>query len=244
MSRPPLIGVTTSITVGKRPERAYLNSAYLVAVQRAGGVPLPLPPPLDDRAREELPARCDGFLLTGGGDLDPALFDEPPHPSLYEVARARDRLEVALVRHALAAGKPLLAVCRGIQVLNVAFGGTLFQDVASDPGTDIQHEQDRDGRPRDEPSHPVKVAAGSRLARVLGTTDLLVNSMHHQAVKAPGRGLVPVAWAPDGIVEGLEREDADAAPLVLGVQWHPEELTDKDPAARRLFAALVDASRP
>jgi putative glutamine amidotransferase len=136
--------------------------------------------------------------------------------------------------------KPLLAVCRGIQVLNVALGGSLFQDVAGDPGTDIQHQQDKDGKPRDEPTHPVKVVAGSRLAQVLGTTDLRVNSMHHQAVKAVGRGLVPVAFAPDTIIEGVELEEPDR--FVLGVQWHPEELTERDPSARRLFGALVDAA--
>lgn len=243
MNRAPLIGVTTSITVGKPVERAYVNSAYLAAVQEAGGIPLPIPPQLDARAREEVFARCDGFLLTGGGDVDPAAFNEPPHPTLYEVAPARDQLEFALVHRAMEAKKPLLAVCRGVQVLNVALGGTLFQDVGSDPGTEIQHQQDKEDKPRDEPTHPVKVMAGSRLARVLGTTDLLVNSMHHQAVKAPGKGLVSVAFAPDMIVEGVELEDSDPKRFLLGVQWHPEELTRKDPSARRLFSALVEACR-
>lgn len=238
VSRPPLIGVTTSVTVGKHPERAYVNSAYLAAIQTAGGLPLPIPPQLDTRARDEILAILDGYLLTGGGDLDPATFNEPPHPTLFEVAPARDRLEIALVGFALKTRKPLLAVCRGIQVLNVALGGSLFQDVASDPGTDIQHQQ---GKPRDEPTHPVKVVAGSRLAQVLGTTDLLVNSMHHQAVKAVGRGVVPVAFAPDTLIEGIELEDDDR--FVLGVQWHPEELTERDPSARRLFSALVAACR-
>jgi len=238
VSRPPLIGVTTSITVGKHPERAYVNSAYLAAIQTAGGVPIPIPPQLDARAREEILAILDGYLLTGGGDLDPATFNEPPHPTLFEVAPARDHLEIALVHHAMESRKPLLAVCRGIQVLNVALGGSLFQDVAGDPGTDIQHQQ---GKPREEPTHPVKVVAGSRLAQVLGTTDLLVNSMHHQAVKAVGRGLVPVAFAPDTIIEGVELEDPDR--FILGVQWHPEELTERDPSARRLFGALVAACR-
>ena len=243
MARAPLIGVTTSITVGKNPERAYVNSAYLLAVQEAGGIPVPIPPQLEPTAREELFARCDGFLLTGGGDLDPAAFNEPPHPTLYEVAPQRDRLEFALVHRAVDARRPLLAVCRGIQVLNVALGGSLYQDVGTDPGTQIQHQQEQDGKPRDEPTHPVKVVAGSRLAHVLGATELLVNSMHHQAVKAPGKGLVPVAFAPDMLVEGVEWEDAETDRFLLGVQWHPEELTRKDPTARRLFGLLVEASR-
>lgn len=241
MSRPPLIGVTTSITVGKHPERAYVNSAYLAAIQAAGGVPVPIPPQLEARALEEVLDLCDGFLLTGGGDVDPVTFNEPPHATLYEVAPARDRLEITLSARALEARKPLLAVCRGIQVLNVALGGSLFQDVASDPGTEIQHEQDKDGKPRDEPTHPVEIVEGSRLAQVLGATELNVNSMHHQAVKAPGRRLVPVAFAPGRIIEGVEHEDDDR--FVLGVQWHPEELTARDPSARRLFSALVAASR-
>lgn len=242
----PLIGVTISVTVPRdseersKPERAYVNAAYLLAVQEAGGVPVPLPPQLDERSLLELAERLDGLLLTGGGDLDPALFNEPPHPTLLEVSRARDTLELALVRNFLRARRPILAICRGIQVLNVALGGNLYQDVATDPGTAIKHNQN-DG-PRDQPAHPVKVVSGSFLARILGSEELLVNSMHHQAVKAPGPGLLPVAFAPDGIIEGVELENPDPSHFVLGVQWHPEELVTKDPTARRLFHAFVDAS--
>jgi len=236
----PLIGVTASITVGKDPERAYINSAYLSAVHEAGGIPVPLPPQLDDRSLSELVDRLDGLLLTGGGDLDPAVFGEPPHPTLSDVAPTRDSLEIALVRRFMEARRPILAVCRGIQVLNVALGGSLYQDVASDPGTEIKHNQTG---PRDQPAHPVKVVSGSFLARVLDREELEVNSMHHQAVKALGRGLLPVAFAPDAIIEGVELDDPDSSHFVLGVQWHPEELVKQDPSARRLFRAFVDASR-
>jgi len=236
----PLIGVTTSITVGKEPERAYVNSAYLVAIQEAGGISVPLPPLLAGPSLPELADRLDGLLLTGGGDVDPATFGEPPHPTLYEVAPARDRLEITLVRRFIEARRPILGICRGIQVLNVALGGSLYQDVASDPGTEIQHQQTG---PRDKPAHPVKVVSGSFLARILGSEELEVNSMHHQAVKAPGQGLLPVAFAPDAIIEGVELDDPDLSHFVLGVQWHPEELFARDPAARRLFRAFVDASR-
>lgn len=236
----PLIGVTTSVTVGKDPERAYVNSAYLAAVQEAGGIPVPLSPQLDERSLATLTDRLDGLLLTGGGDMDPATFDEPPHTTLYEVAPARDRLEMALVRRFMEARQPILAICRGIQVLNVALGGSLYQDVANDPGTKIQHQQTE---PRDQPVHEVKVVPGSLLARVLGSEELEVNSLHHQAVKALGRGLLPVAFAPDALIEGVELDDPDVGHFVLGVQWHPEELVGKDPAARRLFRAFVDASR-
>ncbi|MFQ5899245.1 MAG: gamma-glutamyl-gamma-aminobutyrate hydrolase family protein [Candidatus Methylomirabilia bacterium] len=242
MSRHPLIGVTTSITVavGKNPERAYVNSAYLEAVQKAGGVPVPLPPQLEEHSLPELASRLDGLLLTGGGDMHPSTFGESRHPTTSEVSPARDQVELWLVRHFLESRRPILAACRGIQVLNVALGGSLYQDLASDPGTTIAHSQTE---PRNQPTHGVKAVPGSALSRVLGVEELEVNSMHHQAVKALGRGLLPVAFAPDGIVEGVELDDPDSNRFVLGVQWHPEELFSWDPAARRLFHGLVDASR-
>jgi putative glutamine amidotransferase len=238
MARSPLIGVSTSITVGTHPERAYVNSAYLFAVQQAGGIPVPLPPQLSPHALSTVAGMLDGLLLTGGGDMDPATFGEAPHPTLYDVAPSRDALETSAVGIALDRGLPVLAVCRGIQVLNVALGGTLHQDVGTDPGTPITHGQKE---PRDQPTHAVKLAPDSRLASVMGTDAVEVNSMHHQAVKALGKGLRAVAWAPDQIIEGVELDDP--ARLVLGVQWHPEELVRQSDAARRLFSALVDASR-
>jgi putative glutamine amidotransferase len=237
MPRAPLIGVTTSISVEASPERAYVNSAYLRAVQDAGGVPVLLPPPLEGPARAALWGLLDGVVLTGGGDVDPACFGEARHPAVSEVAAARDTLEIDLTRYALERRLPLLAVCRGIQVLNVALGGTLYQDIASEPGSPINHSQ---SEPRHQPTHAVKVEDGTRLARILGALELDVNSSHHQAIKGLGRGLRAVAWAPDGIVEGVEHATAD---FVVGVQWHPEELAGHDPAARRLFQAVVAAAR-
>ena len=238
MSASPLIGVSTSITLCKNPERAYLNSAYLHAIQQAGGVPVALPPQLSADSLKRLAAALDGLLLTGGGDVDPARYGEAPHPTVYEVAPARDAIETSAVRIALDRRLPILAVCRGIQVLNVALGGSLYQDVGTDPGTELPHSQKE---PRDQPTHKVKVEPRSRLAKVLGTDEIEVNSMHHQAVKALGRGLVAVAWAPDQIIEGVEL--ADPARFVLGVEWHPEELIGHSEPARRLFAALVAAAR-
>lgn len=238
MARVPLIGVSTSITVDRVPERAYVNSAYLRAIEQAGGVPVPLPPQLSPQGLTVIARELHGLLLTGGGDVDPARFGEAPHPTLFDVAPARDALEISALQMALGRGLPVLAICRGIQILNVALGGTLHQDVGTDPGTELRHSQDS---PRDQPSHKVTIRPASRLARVLGTDELEVNSMHHQAVKGLGRGLVPVAWAPDQIVEGVELDDP--ARFVLGVQWHPEELVPHSDAARRLFSALIDAGR-
>jgi putative glutamine amidotransferase len=238
MSRLPLIGVSTSITVGKDPERAYVNSAYLHAIQQAGGVPVPLPPQLSAAALERIVGELSGLLLTGGGDVDPARYGESPHPTVYEVAPARDMLETSAIHVALERRLPVLAVCRGIQMLNVALGGTLFQDVGTEPGTQLQHSQTER---RDQPTHKVKIEPRSRLARLLGADEIEVNSMHHQAVKALGRNLTAVAWAPDQIIEGVE--DTDPSRFVLGVEWHPEELVGHSEPARRLFAALVDAAR-
>jgi putative glutamine amidotransferase len=239
MAHPPLIGVTMSTTPDSvqtsTPTRAWLNDAYLRAVQEAGGIPVLLPPHLDGAALEALWPRLDGVLLTGGGDVDPARFGEAPHPKTAEVSEARDRLEIDVTERAVRAGRPLLAICRGIQVLNVALGGSLHQDIASDTGGAIVHAQTA---PRDQPTHPVKVMGeGTRLGATLGAPEVEVNSMHHQAIKRLGRGLREVAWAPDGIIEGIE--GVDDGPLVLGVQWHPEELVARDAAARNLFRALI-----
>ncbi len=239
---PPLIGVTTSVTVDKYPERAYVNAAYLEAVQQAGGVPVPLPPQHNARARAELWALLDGVLLTGGGDVDPTRFGEPRHPTVSDVSPARDALEIELARWALAGGRPLLAICRGLQVLNVALDGSLYQDIASEPGSPLDHSQkELQQTRRSQPAHHVKVQEGSRLAQILGALEVDVNSFHHQALRALGRGLAPVAWSPDGIVEGAEMQDGGR--FVVGVQWHPEDLVGHDATARNLFAALVDEAR-
>lgn len=238
MSTFPLIGVSTSITVGTSPERAYVNSTYLNAIQQAGGVPLPLPPQLSSRSWKRLAAGLDGLLLTGGGDIDPALFGEAPQPTLYDVAPIRDTFEANAARWALEHRLPLLCICRGVQVLNVALGGSLYQDVGTDPGTTLPHSQKE---PRDQPTHKIRIAPGSRLAEVVGADEVEVNSMHHQALKSLGRGLAAVAWAPDQLVEGVEMPEQPG--FVLGVQWHPEELIGHSEAARRLFAALVTHAR-
>jgi putative glutamine amidotransferase len=245
MAAAPLIGVTMSTTpdgvpeaLSATPPRAWLNNAYLRAVQEAGGIPILLPPHLAAAAFETLWPRLDGILLTGGGDVDPGRFGEERHATVADVSESRDRLEIEVTERAVRAGRPLLAICRGIQVLNVALGGSLYQDIASDTGSTIAHSQKE---PRGRPTHPVKVMGeGTRLGATLGAPEVAVNSMHHQAIKRLGRGLRDVAWAPDGIVEGVELASASA--LVLGVQWHPEDLTASDPSARMLFRTLVAAA--
>jgi putative glutamine amidotransferase len=235
----PLIGITTSVTVDKVPERAYVNGAYIRAVQAAGGIPVLLTPHFTPEVQAALWRRLDGLVLTGGGDIEPARFGEAAHPTVYEVSPARDDLEIGLTRRAVAEAVPLFAICRGIQVLNVALGGTLVQDIPSAIPDALAHSQTA---PRDEPTHPVKVMGeGTRLGRVLGALEVDVNSLHHQALGRLGEGLRDVAWAPDGVIEGVELASDER--FVLGVQWHPEELVGRDQAARNLFAAVVDAAR-
>jgi putative glutamine amidotransferase len=235
----PLIGITTSVTIDTTPERAYVNGTYIRAVQAAGGIPVLLTPHFTPEVLAALWQRLGGLVLTGGGDIEPARFGEAPHPAIEGVSPARDDLELGLTRRAVEDGVPLFAICRGIQVLNVALGGTLVQDIPSEwPGA-LRHSQQA---PRHEATHAVKVMGeGTHLGRVLGALEVEVNSLHHQAIKQLGDGLREVAWAPDGIVEGVEMPGEDR--FVLGVQWHPEELVPHDQAARNLFAAIVDAAR-
>jgi putative glutamine amidotransferase len=235
----PLIGITTSVTVDKTPERAYVNGAYIRAVQAAGGIPVLLTPHFTAEAQTALWERLDGLLLTGGGDIEPSRFGDVAHPTVSEVSPARDDLELGLTRRAVSEDVPLFAICRGIQVLNVALGGTLVQDIPSEWPNALPHAQ---SAPRHEPTHAVKIMGeGTHLGRVLGVLEIEVNSLHHQAIKQLGDGLREVAWAPDGIVEGVEIPGDGR--FVVGVQWHPEELVTHDQAARNLFAALVDAAR-
>lgn len=229
----PLIGVTTA-AVSRDPERVQLNAAYVRAVQVGGGVPVLLPPYLTPASLGQLLQTVDGLLLTGGGDIDPMRYGEEPHESVAFVSPERDTMEIAAVHAAIEVGLPLFALCRGMQVLNVALGGSLIQDIPSQFETDIDHSQKG---PRDEATHPVDIDPSSRLFGLVGAERIEVNSLHHQALKTLGRGLKAVAWAPDGIIEGIELPGDG---FVVGVAWHPEELVDSRPEALALFRALVE----
>lgn len=234
--RRPIIGITATSRREKadEPERVWLNAAYVNAVIRAGGLPA-ITPPSPEHDAAALLEHVDGVLFTGGEDVDPTLFGQAAHPALGRVTPARDGWEIALARAARARGVPVLGVCRGIQVLNVAFGGTLVQDIPSlHPGA-LAHAQ---LEPRAERTHPVRIEAGSQLAAVLGT-QLHVNSMHHQAVAELAPGFAATATASDATIEGMEWTADDW--WCIAVQWHPEEL---DGADLKLFTALAErASR-
>jgi len=246
VSTRPLIGVTTSemreaIRSVPTPEgdpaqrEMALGMVYLRAVERAGGLPVVLPP-MRHEAIGPLLDRLDGLCLSGGPDLDPDAYGAPPHHLLGEIEPDLDAFELALAQEADARGLPVLGICRGAQAMNVARGGTLHQHVADVVGETLAHRQAEPGR---IPTHGVVVDPRTRLAAVTGAGELAVNSFHHQAVDRLGRELRAVAHASDGLIEAIE---GDGPALFLGVQWHAEGLVD-DARQRALFAELVDAAR-
>lgn len=183
--------------------------------------------------------RLDGVVLTGGGDMAPDSYGGAGHPAIYGVHEARDRSELAVARYAAGRKMPLLAICRGIQVLNVALGGDLIADIPSQVEGGFEHFVTGNGAAK-QAHQSIELASGCGLAQLFGTTSLKVNSLHHQAVATPAPGLRPVAWSEDGVIEALEALDP-AWPL-LAVQWHPENLVETEPAARSLFDQLIIAA--
>ncbi len=212
------------------------NRAYVRAVERAGGIPILIPPLADEESLAQVCARLDGLLLSGGADIAPACYGEEPIPECQAPEPERDAAELAMARWALDRGLPILGICRGLQLLNVASGGTLYQDIATQQPEAARHEWS--ALPRDTRAHAIRVQPDSRLAAVLGVSEHEVNSLHHQAVRDPGRGVRVVAQAPDGIAEGLEFPEH---PFAVAVQFHPEELEQTDEVSRRLFAGFVRA---
>ena len=226
-TRPPVVGVT----------RCSRLDDYVASIERAGGRVRVLE--VSDSPKK-VAGEIDGLLLTGGGDVDPVFYREERHPSVEDAEPGRDEFEIDLARRALHSDLPLLAICRGAQVLNVAAGGTLLQDIPSAIQTDLAHTIEQ---PRDAIAHEVRIVPGSRLAAALGPAvgaDNLcrVNSRHHQSVARLGAELVQTAIAPDGVVEGIEKRDAA---FCVGVQWHPENFCRTGEFAP-LFEAFVKAA--
>ena len=223
------------------PHSWVMNRRYLLALAEVGALPF-LVPLLDDDedTLRGLYDRLDGVFIAGGVDVDPASYGEDRHALCGRTDPPRDRVELLFSRWALADEKPLLGVCRGMQVLNVARGGTLYQDCTDQyPGAHKHDYFPNDGYARDYLAHAIRVAPGSRLHDAFGAETADVNSMHHQGVKTPGAGLAATAFAPDGLVEALEAEGGGFA---VGVQWHPEMLIDRHAGTRRLFEAFVEAA--
>ncbi len=231
----PRIGLTSSPGVLEDRLVSTLERAYTAAVVGAGGIPLYLPV-LDPLAADAVASTLDGLLLIGGGDVDPSRYGRQPSPTLGPVDGEQDAWEVALIWAALGRGLPMLGVCRGAQIMNVALGGTLVQHLPEQ--TTLEHCVK--GRPS-SPVHGVQVDVESHLGAILGVSSLAANSLHHQAVDEVGAGLHPVAWADDGTVEAVE---SSASKRMIGVQWHPELLLD-DPVHAALFSWLAaEAGQP
>jgi putative glutamine amidotransferase len=230
----PLIGIGSDVLrqEGER-DRAFVYTTYVDALRSAGAVPVLIPPQPENVA--EVLDELDGLLLAGGDDCDPAVYGEPRHPSVVPMDPRRQTNDLSLARAARERGVPTLAICLGVQVMNVAAGGTLIQDIASSIDTDIDHASE----PTDRHRHEVLIESDTRLGRILGARELNVNSSHHQAIGRVGEPLRVTAHAPDGVVEGLEDP---AHPFYVGVQWHPEDMAHEKSAAA-LFGAFVEAAR-
>lgn len=243
--RRPLIGVTMQSLQAVEgipaamPASWVMNRMYLDALEAAGAAPVMLPLFTDSPdALRDMYERLDGLLLPGGVDIHPSSYGEAPRAGLRRTDPPRDAVELSLARWALADGMPVLGLCRGLQVINVARGGTLIQDIATERSGSGRHDFEPPEFSRDYLAHPIDVQQSSRLGDILGERNPLVNSMHHQAIGRLGEGLEITARAPDGVAEAVE----GGGRFTLGVQWHPESLT-ANAGARALFESFVAASR-
>jgi len=213
------------------------NESYAFAIARNGGAPVMIPPVGDEEAFARVYEALDGLLLTGGPDVEPVAYGQERHALTDGGDPPMEQAEFYLLRRALAGGLPVLGICRGLQVLNVVAGGTLYQDLAYEFGTAIAHPAYADGRAA--LVHKVHIREGSRLRAALGSAEVGVNSLHHQGIHDLAPGLTATGVAPDGLIEAIERPDL---PFVVAVQWHPEELYREDEAWAGLFRAFVDAA--
>lgn len=241
---PPVIGITSRELPGKNawgPRVQGQYGTYVDSVVAAGGIPLLLPMVDDPAVNDELARRIDALLVPGGEDVTPARYGAEPSPYLEATAEERDHIELDLLGRLLSAGKPVLAICRGMQLLNVHLGGTLYQHLPAEFPSEVDHRAGDVAQDIEHLSHPLTLAPDSWLARVLGPDPIPANAHHHQGVKDLAPGLRATAWTADGLVEGLE--DASGR-FVVGVQCHPESLHRVEPRWTALFRAYVaEASR-
>ncbi|MHB8483173.1 MAG: gamma-glutamyl-gamma-aminobutyrate hydrolase family protein [Nitrospiria bacterium] len=239
----PVIGITPDFNgnraeFGGKEPTYFLRTRYADAIWNMGGIPVLLPLSESKRETEMIFARIDGLLLTGSGpDLPPSLYGEKQKYRFPLIHPLRTQFEMILCRLALKHHKPLLGICGGAQIINVALKGSLIQDIPSQIHTSLVHRQKE---PPGKRTHWVKIPKDSRLSEILGNTEIRVNSSHHQAIKMPGKRLKINALAPDGVVEGVEYENH---PFAIGVQWHPEWLYKTDLYAKKIFRGFISAAK-
>lgn len=233
----PIVGIPAASleSDGVLGGRACLvNQSFVRVLEEEGAVPIVLPLVREEQTLRVMYGKIDGLLLAGGVDIDPSYFGEAPHPKLGKVDAQRDWMELLVTPWALSEGMPILGICRGIQVLSVAAGGNIWQDIAAQKSGAMEHLYATTSA--NKIAHKVSIVPGSRLSDMFPSGELSVNSFHHQAVKDVGGGLTVTAVAPDGIIEAVEKQGKS---WVIGVQWHPEWLLDDNPAMRRLFKEFV-----
>ncbi len=230
----PVIGVTAS-TVDDECSRVL--HSYIAAIEENGGIPILFPYVKGQDVLDAYLSLCDGVLFTGGVDIDPHRYGASAHPQSGPFQPFRDAYEFSFAQKVLSSDKPIMAICRGAQLLNIALGGTLWQDIPSEFETEILHRQ---SEPKTSPSHGVEIIENTPLASLLSKTRMCGNSFHHQALKDLGRGLSVMAHAADGIVEAVYATDR---PYLRAYQWHPERLYAIDADNRKLFTDFIDAAR-
>jgi putative glutamine amidotransferase len=228
----PLIGMTTSN--GRKTTNIYIPRAYVESVRKAGGLPVLIPTGTRPEQAAELRELFDGVLIIGGADIDPSYYGGRPHASVELDGPERDELEIAIVKAAAETDWPVFGICRGLQVMNVALGGTLYTDIPDQLPGALKHNRDTK-RERDLLAHSVTVTRGAQISSILGEGELKVNSLHHQGIRLLGERLLATSTAPDGLVESIE---VPGHPFALGVQWHPECLPDSEPM-QHLFTEFV-----
>lgn len=233
----PWIGLTPALN--QQETHLMAHESFFTALTHYGAQPVLLPLTDCEETLSACVERLDGFILTGGSDLDPLCYGEVCRPWCGAIIPRRDEMELKLCRMLLAAGKPVLGICRGFQVMNVTLGGSLYQDLEKELETDepLAHRQHQ---PDHFPAHSIALTPSSRLHHILGH-ETRVNSLHHQGIKRLGQGFICTAVSPDGLCEGAE---LTGAPFFVGVQWHPERMWQQDAAQRKLFEAFLAACAP
>jgi putative glutamine amidotransferase len=235
----PLIGVSGKWMKPDGPEGVFLSAGYTNAIALAGGLPVVIPYLEQEEDLREMARQLDGLLLSGGVDMGPTVYlGEEPVPGLGEICPERDWIETILFDEMQKQGKPVLGICRGMQVVNALLGGSLYQDLGSQKeGKLIQHSQKA---PNWYPAHHVNITPGTQLHAIFGTERLGVNTYHHQAVKEPAPGMIVSAMADDGVIEAIERPEG---PYLVCVQWHPELMWQKNGLFLKLFGSFVEAAK-